>query len=69
MHPLESSQTQVSCVQITGASIGEAEDEVAAAVDRIFTFAALADKAGGTVQESTLKVPSFQADTYSFWLF
>ncbi|MDZ4763097.1 MAG: aldehyde dehydrogenase family protein [Chloroflexota bacterium] len=40
---------------MTGAAADAAAREVAAAVDRWFTYAAYADKYGGTVQETTLR--------------
>lgn len=42
-------------VSQTGYSIDEAQAEVNASVDRLFTYAAWADKYGGTVQETTLR--------------
>lgn len=42
-------------VTMTGHSADDASAEVAAALDRLFTYAAYADKYGGTVQETTLR--------------
>eukprot|EP00823_Brevimastigomonas_motovehiculus_P000699 TRINITY_DN1088_c0_g1_i1.p1 TRINITY_DN1088_c0_g1~~TRINITY_DN1088_c0_g1_i1.p1 ORF type:complete len:859 (-),score=216.46 TRINITY_DN1088_c0_g1_i1:1384-3960(-) len=41
-------------VQQTGCSMEDAEKEVAASVDRLFFYAAYADKFGGVIQETTL---------------
>jgi aldehyde dehydrogenase (NAD+) len=40
---------------MTGSSLKEAQREVDLSVDRLFTYAAWADKFGGTVQETTLR--------------
>jgi aldehyde dehydrogenase (NAD+) len=40
---------------MTGRSASSAEAEVQAAVERLFTYAAWADKYGGSVQETTLR--------------
>ena len=42
-------------VAMTGRSLKSAEAEVEAAVERLFTYAAWADKYGGSVQETTLR--------------
>jgi aldehyde dehydrogenase (NAD+) len=42
-------------MQIDGRSQEEADREVTAAIDRLFTYAAYADKYGGTMQETTLR--------------
>lgn len=42
-------------VTMTGCSPEDAQGEVALAIDRLFTYAAWADKFGGTVQETTLR--------------
>jgi aldehyde dehydrogenase (NAD+) len=41
--------------QMTGRTLKSAEAEVEMAVERLFTYAAYADKFGGTVQETTLR--------------
>ena len=40
---------------ITGKPLKSAKNEVSTAIDRLFTYAAWADKFGGTVQETTLQ--------------
>jgi aldehyde dehydrogenase (NAD+) len=40
---------------MTGQTLKDARNEVAASVSRLFTYAAWADKYGGTVQETTLR--------------
>src|SRR3972149_5723732 len=40
---------------MTGRTVGSAQAEVEAAVERLFSYAAWADKYGGTVQETTLR--------------
>ena len=40
---------------MTGSALKAAQAEVAASVDRLFTYAAWADKYGGTIQETTLR--------------
>ncbi len=40
---------------MTGCSLKQAQQEVDLSVDRLFTYAAWADKFGGTVQETTLR--------------
>jgi aldehyde dehydrogenase (NAD+) len=42
-------------VDLTGVSIEDAQKEVDVSIDRLFTYAAWADKFGGTVQETTLQ--------------
>ncbi len=42
-------------VEMTGRTRKSAQAEVDAAVERLFTYAAWADKYGGTVQETTLR--------------
>jgi aldehyde dehydrogenase (NAD+) len=42
-------------VAMTGSALKSAQAEVDAAVERLFTYAAWADKYGGTVQETTLR--------------
>jgi aldehyde dehydrogenase (NAD+) len=42
-------------VSMTGCSLEEAQFEVFLSIDRLFTYAAWADKFGGTVQETTLR--------------
>lgn len=42
-------------MQIDGRSQEEADREMTAAIDRLFTYAAYADKYGGTMQETTLR--------------
>jgi aldehyde dehydrogenase (NAD+) len=41
--------------EMTGCSKDEAAEEVALSVQRLFTYAALADKYGGSIQETTLR--------------
>ena len=42
-------------VAMTGSTLKAAQAEVSASVDRLFTYAAWADKYGGSVQETTLR--------------
>jgi aldehyde dehydrogenase (NAD+) len=42
-------------ITMTGCSPEDAQQEVALSIDRLFTYAAWADKYGGTVQETTLR--------------
>ena len=42
-------------VSMTEADLASAEQEVAASIERLFYWAALADKAGGSLQETTLR--------------